>query len=225
MRNRDRPMACAVRMKSLPEHGQHRGARHAGQRRQHEQRHGEGRQHQLAESGPPAAPIARRGEVDQVEAGDVGRRRGEDVDARRRVGRPAQQIVEGIDQQQPRHEGRHADSQRAEQPHGVVDHRALAQGGEDAERHGEDQRDDQRRAGELQRGRQTAPDVEHDRLAGGHRPAEIAAARSRPGSARAARGSACRAPCCGAIPRSPPVRRRGRRRRRSPDRPAARASG
>ncbi len=124
-------------------------------------------------------------------------------------GAPAQQVVEGIDQQQPRHEGRHADPERAEQPHRMIDHRALAQGGEDAERQGEDQRQDQGRAGELERRRQPALDVEA-RLSGrSSSSARNRRARSRPSSGRAAPGWACRGPWYGAVPRSPPARRWG----------------
>ena len=125
---------------------------------------------------PPALEIAGEQEVDQQEAGPPWRQRREDIDPAGRVGRKPEQVVEDIDQQQARDEGRHADAERAEEPHAVVDGRARPQRRQHAERHRRHQRDQQRREGQLQRGRQPFAQILRDQLPGHHRSAEIAAA-------------------------------------------------
>ena len=94
--------------------------------------------------------------------GGLGR---EDVDAPGRVGGDAQKVIEDVDQQQARHEGRHAYAEGAEEAHRVVGDRIGAERRKDAERDRHAERQDQRRKGQLERGRQTLAQIHEYRLA------------------------------------------------------------
>ena len=118
--------------------------------------------------------LAGKQAVDQVEAGDGRRRRIEDVEPPERRRRPAELEVEHVDQQQAGEEHRQRHTRGCDDPAGVVDERALLHGGEDAERHRDQHRDDEAHQGQLRRGGQARGDIVEHRLAGGERLAEIA---------------------------------------------------
>lgn len=119
-------------------------------------------------------PLTGEGRVDQDEAGDDRRLRGEDVEPAGRVGGNPEDVVEGVDQQQSRDEGRHADAERAEETHAVIDDGVGLQRGEDAERQRQRQGDEQCGEGQFEGGGQPVDQVGHDRLAGVHGATEIA---------------------------------------------------
>jgi hypothetical protein len=89
---------------------QHRGASHAGDRCDRENRKRCRRQDELGKRGTKHFNIAVDETVDQIEAGDAVRRGIENIQATERRRRPAEQKVEHIDEQQPgeEHRERHA---------------------------------------------------------------------------------------------------------------------
>ena len=170
-----------------------------------------------------SSPVAGEQAVDQVEAGDVRRRAEEDVEPAERRRRPAEQVVEDVDQDQAGEEHRQRHAGGRDHAAGVIDERARPRGGEDPERHRDRHRHDQPEQRELGRGRQPGADLGRHRLAGGERIAEVAAREVAARSARTARAAAGRARASRGSARSPPWWRRARRNRR-PDRRAAPAS-
>ena len=127
--------------------------------------------------------------VDQIEAGDVRRRAEEDVEPPERRRRPAEQIVEHVDQDQPGEEHRQRYARGRDDAAGVIDERVRPRRRQDAERHRDQHRDDQAEQRQLGRGRQPGLDLVADRLAGGQRIAEIAAREIVDVAARTARSS------------------------------------
>ena len=91
-----------------------------------------------------------------------------------RVRRPAEQVVEHVDQQQARDEGGHANAEGADHADGVVDQGARAECRQHAERYGYGERQCKGRQGKFQRGGQAAAHIGGDRLPGGQRAAQIA---------------------------------------------------
>ena len=125
-----------------------------------------------------------------------GRQRREDVDAPGRIGRDAEQIVEHIDQQQARNEGRHADAERAKQPHAMVDERARPQRRQHAERDRRYQRDQQRGQREFKRGRQAIAQILRDRPGRSSASGRDCRGRHRRDTAAIARGTGLSSPIC-----------------------------
>jgi len=107
-------------------------------------------------------------------AGDVRRWRVEGADAPGRVGRDAEHDVEHVDQHQAADESRCADANGAKQAHAVVDDRAWTERGERAQGNREAQGEEQCHEGQFQRSGQSLCQIDGDRLAGGHRTAQIA---------------------------------------------------
>ena len=132
------------------------------------------RQDQLAERGAEGFEIAGDQAVDQIKAGDVRRRRGEGVEPSDRRRRPAELIIEDVDQQQAGEEHRQRHAGGRDNSAGMIDPRALFDRGQNAERHGDDDRQDQAEQGEFGGSRQAAGDFGRHRPAGRQRIAEIA---------------------------------------------------
>ena len=120
-------------------------------------------------------PVAGDGAVDQVEAGHLRRRAVEHVEPAERRRRPAEQVVEDVDQDQAGEEHRQRHPRRRHHPAGVVDERVGVGGGEDAERHRDPHGEDQPEQGQLGGGRQPRADLGRHRLAGGERRPHVAA--------------------------------------------------
>ena len=126
------------------------------------------------EARPEQLEIAGDQAVDQVEAGDLRRRAEEHVEPAERRRRPAEQVVEDIDQDQAGEEHRQRHARGRDHAAGMIDQRAGPGRRQDAERHRDQHRDDQAEQRQLGRGRQPGLDFLADRLAGGQRVAEIA---------------------------------------------------
>ena len=112
--------------------------------------------------------------VDQVEAGDVRRRAEEHVEPPKRRRRPAELVVEHVDQDQAGEEHRQRYAGRRDYPAGVIDDRVRPCRRHDAERHRDQHRDDQAKQRQLGRRRKPRLDLVAHGLAGGERVAEVA---------------------------------------------------
>ncbi len=132
-------------------------------------------QDQLAERGAERLELAGDQAVDQIEAGDLRRRRIEHVKPAERRRRPAEQIVEYVDQQQPGEEHRQRDAGRGREAAEMIDPGIRPRCRENAERQRDRHGDEQTEQGQLGRGRKAVADLGRNRLAGGQRVAEIAA--------------------------------------------------
>ena len=82
--------------------------------------------------------VARDQAVDQIEAGDLRRRREEHVEPAERRRRPAEQVVEDVDQDQAGEEHRQRDAGGCDDPADMVDQRIRPRRRDDAERHRDD---------------------------------------------------------------------------------------
>ena len=92
--------------------GEHGRACHAGKRREHEDCHRRDGQYKLTKSCEERLAVSSDRGIDQQEACDPLRRRRENIEAARRIGRKAEQIVEHIDKDEARDECRHTDAER-----------------------------------------------------------------------------------------------------------------
>ena len=149
----------------------------AGERTDPEQRQ---RRHRQDELGEHRAERVRQSPassgIDRPEAGDLVRRRLDDVEPAERRRRPVEEVVEDEDQQRGR-------GRRSARPGPTVETRLQMPVDDAAGRSAApmpsgrpmQRREEERAEGQLERGRQAVPDIVEDRLAGGERIAEIAA--------------------------------------------------
>ena len=112
--------------------------------------------------------------VDQIEAGDLRRRVEEHIEPPERRRRPAEQIVEDIDQDQAGEEHRQRHAGGRDDAAGVIDQRIRPRRRQDAERHRDDDGDDEAEQRQFRRRRQPRAQFGQHRLPGGQRIAEIA---------------------------------------------------
>jgi len=110
----------------------------------------------LRERRPERLEIAGQQAVDQVEAGDVFRRRRERIEPADRRGRPAKAEIEQIDQEQAGEEYRQRYAGGRDNSAQMINPRTLLHGRENSERHRDDDRQDQAEQRELGGGRQAA---------------------------------------------------------------------
>ncbi len=159
-------------------------------RRHGEQRQRDRRQDELGERAAEGREVPRQQRIDEVEPGHGVRWAvGDLVDPAERLRRPAQQVVEDVDQQQRHEEGWERGSDRDDAAAEVVDPGVGPRRRPHAERHGGRDRDDERRQRQLHRGRQPLHQVAQHGLARRQRVAEVAPRQAR-GVARELLGQA-----------------------------------
>ena len=165
------------------QHAQHRGARHARERRHGEEASVSAGSTSWRSAGPEQRRGRREQAVDQVEAGDAcagASSRGVEPPERRR--RPAEQEVEDVDEQQAGEEGRQRDAGGGDARGKRGRPGAGPRGGQHAERDGRPRRPGQSPAQrQLERGRQAR---ERARPAPAGRWSATARGRRAPGRAR-----------------------------------------
>ena len=120
--------------------------------------------------------LARDQAVDEIKAGNLRRRVEEHIEPPERRRRPAEQIIEDIDQDQAGEEYRQRYAERRDEAAGVIDQRVRPRRREDAERHRDHDGDQKAEQGQLGRCRQPRAQFGQHRLPGGQRVAEIAVA-------------------------------------------------
>ena len=132
------------------------------------------RQDELLEARHERCGIARNQAVDQVEAGDMRRFSKEHVEPAERRRRPAEQIVEHVNQDQAGEEHRQRHAGCRDDTAGLIDQRVRLGRRQNAERHRDHDRDNEPEQGQLRGRRQSVAQLGRDRLSGGERRAEIA---------------------------------------------------
>ena len=149
----------------LVENLQHRRADEPDQRRDRQARQYEHRQCQVPDGVPEHRRSAGEQGVDGVHAGDV-RRRGVLRAEPASVGRDAEQVEEHVEHHDREPEGRCGQPDQRARPDRVVGGAVLADRGPQPHRDADDQREQHRRHGELQAGRNVLRQVGQHRVAG-----------------------------------------------------------
>ncbi len=134
------------------------------------------RQDELLQARHKQFGLPRDQTVDEIKAGDLRRRIEEHIEPTERRRRPAELIVEDVDQDQAGKEHRQRYAERRDDAAGVIDQRIRPRRRQDAERHRDNDRDEETEQGQLGRGRQPGAQFGQHRLTGGQRVAEIAVA-------------------------------------------------
>ena len=120
------------------------------------------------------APIAGKHGIEEHETRAFRRWKAHRSDASERRGSNAEKVIEHEDEQQTGEERRHRKRGGRNHAADMVDGAALAQGAGNPERHGDEERERDRRHRELERRGKPGVEILEDRLAGHQRAAEIA---------------------------------------------------